>query len=151
MSPAKAISLTLILALAFPALALEKASPEDRRRRQTSTLEEYSTRPLYLFSLRGRQDPFVPFSYQQGAKKGPVKPAITELALTGFIGSGAEVVALFVHRLSRTNYTLRGSRLFTPENKVVEDIRGKVLSNRDVSLQQGDKSLVFSAFQARSR
>jgi hypothetical protein len=139
------------LALSAAAPAMEKASPEDRRRRQTSTLEEYSARPLYLFSLRGRPDPFVIFPYRQAAIKAPAKPSITELALTGYIGSGSEAVALFVHRLSRTNYTLRGSRLFTPDNKVVEDVRGKVLPNREVSLQQGDKSLVFSSFQARSR
>ena len=145
--------LGLLLILLLPpvlGLALEKASPEAMRRRATSTLDENSARPLYLFAMRGRPDPFIPFFFTS-IRREKIGMAISELSFTGFVGAGPDAVALFSHRASGTTYTLKGSQLYSTENVPLEDVRGRVLPSREVRLQQGNRAIIFSTFKGRSR
>jgi hypothetical protein len=146
----KRLSLMLLsLALAAP-LGAEKAGPEITQNRATSNLQEISKKPLYVYTSRGRRDPFV----FQDLDGGPSDSAATrsvlsvaELRLVGFIGEGSGRLALFKQGNSGVTYTLKLGHLYSPEGVQVPNVRGSIQKDDQVLLKQGERDVVFSSFK----
>jgi hypothetical protein len=133
--------------LAAPLFAAEKPAPEVSRQRATSRPSEISNRPLFIYTVRGRFDPFLPGDLQK--RKVEVNSRnvdISDLILAGFTEIDGLTTALFKHRNSLRTFSLKSGRLFSPDNTQITDIQGRVASDRRVTLRQGDRQLVFSNF-----
>jgi hypothetical protein len=139
----------LVLTLLAAGLgALERSSPEGEASgpvdRRPSTL-----RPLVVFNMRGRRDPFATTTLWDPAGAGPV--SISDLQLKGVIQVGGQMTALFVDSSDRASFTLRGSRLFGANDKPLAGVSGRFTGPKEVRLQQGELSLNFSALRAPKR
>ena len=139
--------------LAFAALlsAVEKSQPAVTRGRSTSSSKEISFKPLYLFSAKGRRDPFAKSTDLETLPENAHSSgfSVTELRLVGFIGDDEAPVALFKHRMGATTYTLKGGELYTPGNLKVPNVSGIVQPGRKVLLVQGDKKIQFTPFSSK--
>lgn len=143
-------AMILGLALACPAglSAAEKAGAEITQGRATSSLQEISNKPLYIYSARGRRDPFST-SLDLSATALPTQElSVTELRLVGFMEASGVKVALFRHRNVGTTYTFRQGKLFTPENVAVENVVGRLQKGNEVLLVQGERKVLFSPFKS---
>ena len=141
-----ALGLALGLALARPLTALEKASPQMERDRPTSDANAVSLKPLIVFSLRGRNDPFMPYAVVTNIVKTRVFD-ISELVFSGTIEVDGKKAALFLGAGSKT-YFLRGSSLYDPQNQPVQGIRGSIIESgdgNDVYLVQGERKLSYTS------
>ena len=135
----------VLAALAGGAAAAESAGPTKTHERDTAQAEEITLKPVRLYSARGRRDPFVLGRY---GLTGTARPETTEfsisnLELSGFIGVGGNRVALLKLRDSALTYTLRGGRLFSPVDVVVEGVQGRITPDGSVELRQGERRLVY--------
>ena len=148
---------TLILSLVVSLLVLgdrslfasEKAGPEITQGRPTSALIEISKKPLYVYSVRGRRDPFI-FQDEvdpRGGKTQSGEISVTELRLVGFIESGDEKVALFKQGNQGNTFTLRAGRLYSPESVQIVNVKGSIQGNGEVLLTQGERKVVFNSFK----
>lgn len=146
----RSLLLILLMLLATrAALAVEKAGPKVLGAREVSTLEQYSTRPLYIYNPNGRPDPFVAdFTIAPAVSS---KFSITELRLNGVIESAHGRMALFSHGGLRATLTLRGSKFYSPEGVEIKDVQGRILPDGTVRLQQGEKKIVFNLYSAAER
>jgi hypothetical protein len=147
--------LALIAALALPVAlpALEKASAEIERNRPTSSDEAVSLKPLFLFSMRGRPDPFMAYPLMSAHGNMQLSLRIEDLIFAGTIQMRGKTVALFSGGGKKT-YFLRGNVLVDPEDKVVEGIRGSVLESSTgpkVVLIQGERKLTFTSARVSRR
>ncbi len=141
----RAMALMMALAcLAGLALAAEKAPGEITQDRATSALTEISTKPLYVYTARGRPDPFVNPAGATATARTNLEFSISELRLVGFMEAGGSKVALFRHRHQGTTYTFRQGKLFAPENLPVENVTGKLQKGNEVLLVQGERRVVFN-------
>ena len=139
----------ILLLLAAAAPALEKASAQASRQRRTSTLEQVTTKPLILFNMRQRQDPFMAYSLVTTTASTEFF-TIASLAFSGLIEMEGAQVALFRDNQDRT-YTLKGSILYGPENKPLTGIRGRVTEDKKVLLEQGERRLLYSSSSTSKR
>jgi Tfp pilus assembly protein PilP len=141
----------VLLALGAPGLltASEKAGPEITQGRPTSALLEISKKPLYVYSVRGRRDPFV---FQGEVDPRAIKAqsgefSVAELRLVGFIESGNEKMALFKQGNQGNTFTLRSGRLYSPESVQIVNVKGNIQANGEVHLTQGERKVVFNSFK----
>lgn len=134
--------LIALLGLGAAAQAAERSSAQANRERPTSNLDQVSTKPLMYFSMRERQDPFMAYSLLTTTAATDFL-SIANLAYSGLIQVQGAPVALFKDNQGQT-YTLKGSGLFGPDNKRLAGIRGRVSNSGQVSLEQGEKKLVYS-------
>ena len=130
-------------------LASEKAGPEITQGRPTSALLEISKKPLYVYSVRGRRDPFL---FQDEVDPKVVKAqsgdfSVTELRLVGFIESGNDRIALFKQGNQGNTFTLRLGRLYSPEGVQIPNVKGSIQGNAEVYLTQGERKVVFNSFK----
>jgi hypothetical protein len=124
--------------------ATEKGGPEIQNQRQTSTIDEISIKPLFLYSSRGRRDPFTfDMSLNNNSAKASRDFSISSLSLVGFFGEWPNQTALFVSVWRQTTYKFRGGRLFSPEGVPVADVTGFYKSKGSISLTQGESSILF--------
>ena len=141
-----------ILALALAAsvaprtlAALEKASPEAVHERRTADVDQVSLKPVFLFDMRGRKDPFVPYGLLTATAKVDGLD-IREMTFGGLLQVRDQRVALFM-ALGK-HYTLKGGALFGPDGAQIQGIRGRVVKQGDddgqVLLEQGEQRLIFS-------
>ena len=130
-------------------LAAEKAGPEITQGRPTSALLEISRKPLYVYSVRGRRDPFI---FQEDVDPRSIKAqsgefSVTELRLVGFIEIGNERVALFKQGNQGNSFTLRSGRLYSPESVQIANVKGSIQGNGEVHLTQGERNVVFNSLK----
>lgn len=145
-APSALLSAVLLLgaALAAPLGALETSSPDLARGNRLGAPGEPTLKPLFLFSMRGRRDPFVPY-----ARLGvPATDGgdIDGLQFAGTLGVGGSRVALFMDSVGKT-YTLRGGRLYDPEDRPVAGVRGALAPKGapyKATLSEGEHTLSFS-------
>jgi len=139
--------LACLAVLAGSLMAAEKPAPEVSRARATSRPSEISTRPLFVYSSRGRFDPFLPGDLQKRqVETGSRNVDISDLILAGFTQIDGLTTALFKHRHTLKTFSLKSGKLFSPESTQVIDIQGRMDTDRKVTLRQGDRQLVFSNF-----
>jgi hypothetical protein len=149
MMPGAKLMLSALLALSGAAGAEERMSAQASREKQTSTLEQVSTKPLLLFSMRGRLDPFM--AYALLTTTASVEHfSIANLTYSGIVQVQDESVALFRDTQGRT-YTLKGAYLHGPENQRMAGIRGRLTPAKEVSLEQGEKRIVYSTSSTSKR
>jgi len=124
--------------------AAEKASPALQRERQTSTSREISVKPLFAYSARGRRDPFSFDISLNGSSKAQGRDfSIAELKLVGFMGNEQGKTALFFNPFRKVSYRFRGGHLYSPEGAAIANIKGAFLSDRQLSLTQGESNMIF--------
>ena len=143
------LTLLLLTALvATSALAVETSSPEGP---SSATVDRRPAvlRPPYLFSMRGRRDPFI--NVNQWASAGSGIFNISALQFKGLIEVDGLSTALFVNSSDRAMYTLRGNRLYAANDKPVPGVSGRLLEKGQVRLRQGDVSLNYSAVRTTKR
>lgn len=134
----------LFLLLAAGLQATEKASPLLQQSRRTSTSREISLKPLFVYSARGRRDPFIfAMALPRGSALASQDFHITALNLVGFIGEGAGRMALFSHFTQGKTYKMRGGQLYTSENIALSDVKGSFVGDRNVNLVQGESSILY--------
>src|SRR5580700_6111422 len=121
----KALLLILSLTAFCPELsAVENPGPELQQERTTSSLKEISLKPLFLFSARGRRDPFT-FDLSGTDSFGNNRDfSISALQLEGFIGTRQKRVALFNNIWKGTTFKFRAGHLYTEAGALVEDVSG---------------------------
>jgi hypothetical protein len=146
------LKLYMIMLLAFgiapySLTALEKLGPDVTREKTTSSLDEMSLKPLYVYSERGRPDPFVAGSLLTMTAETRVF-SISELVLVGFMAANNHKITLFRHKNGKT-YTLRGDKLYGPENTLVNGVLGKILKERQVMLRQGEEKQIYNFFSGK--
>lgn len=138
-----------LLALApAAAVALEHSAPDDPQA-APADLHNSMLKPRYLFNMRGRRDPFI--NVTRLATAGSAGLVISSLQFKGVIGVEGATAALFVSVNDRALYTLRGNRLYGSGEKAVPGVSGRMLSDREVRLRQGELVLNFSAIRAAKR
>lgn len=124
--------------------AVEKASPALQRERQTSSLRDISIKPLFVYSSRGRRDPFTfDISLASGATAAGRDFNISSLKLVGFLGVEQSTTALFFNTFRGATYRFRAGQLFSPEGLALENVKGAILPGRQVTLSQGESSILF--------
>lgn len=142
--------------------ALESIGPSGTHNRETSAPEEFSLKPVRLYSERNRRDPFVLASYDKARLKDgkniseSFKPELKELSisrleLTGFSSANGQRWALFKQKDSRNTYVLKLGRFYTSGNKRLKNVWGRILPNDEVLLRQGERKLVFKNFRKDRR
>lgn len=127
----------------------EKVGPQETHQRETSSLEDYSLKPVRLYSSRGRRDPFI---LQAKGVTVTARPelqefTISKLEMMGYMGMEGEKIALFQIKDSKISYVLRAATLYGPGNQAVKEVRGRILANGDVELRQGERHIVFRKFR----
>jgi len=144
------IGLAFALAiLAGPLQALEKASAKTVRERPTSTLEQVSAKPLFIFSMRGRPDPFMAYALLTNTAQ-TLAFSIAQLRFNGLVGVQDRSVALFQDNNGKA-FVLKNDRLYSPDGKVVEGVRGRVGADMVVVLEQGEKKITYTARRLSKR
>ena len=139
-----ALALALILApLALP--AMEMASARAVHERRTADADQVSLKPVFLFDMRGRKDPFVPYALLTAtAQTGDLD--VREMKFGGLLEVNGQKLALF-EALGK-HYTLKGGKLFGPDGAPVEGVRGRVLKDSSgdgrALLVQGEQRMIFS-------
>lgn len=141
----RALGWFLCLLSAAPGLhATEKASPALQSQRQTSTQREISLKPLFVYSTRGRRDPFTFDASLPGSPEAAGGNFhISELRLVGFLGVGKSRTALFQDVFKKTSYRFKQGQLFSPEGIAISNVKGSILPDRNVSLVQGESSILY--------
>ncbi len=135
-------ALALSAALAAPAWSLERVSAKAQRDKQTSSLEQVSTKPLFIFNMRGRQDPFMAYALMT-VTASTEHFSIANLSFTGLLQVQGSMVALFKDHQGQT-YTLKGGHLHGLDNQRLTQVRGRISADRQVALEQGEKRIVYS-------
>ena len=140
-----------LAALSSDAQALERGSAAASRQSQTSALEDASLKPVMLFSMRGRHDPFMAYSLLTTTALTD-QLSISDLTYSGLLEVEGSAAALF-RDTSQRSYSLRGSSLIGPDNSAVAGIRGRISEGKDrvVTLEQGERRIVFSAKSTSKR
>lgn len=138
-----------LLALAEPASALEKASAQTVRERSTSSLEQVSSKPLFVFSMRGRPDPFMAYGLMTGTARVDAF-SISLLRFNGLVEVQGRSVALFQDTAGKA-YVLKGDRLHAPDGRLQEGVRGRIGADMQVTLEQGERRINFTAKRASKR
>jgi hypothetical protein len=148
-----ALGLALGAASAASLLALERITPEMLRASKTSGTGAASLKPLFLFDMRGRGDPFMPYPVL-GSAATPVKAFdINALVFTGTLEVDGQLAALFTDDRNRT-YFLRGNLLYDPADKVVPGVHGSMSqteTDNEVTLTQGGSKLAFTSQRVSKR
>lgn len=149
MTPTAKLVFLMLMVLGAAVGAEERLSAQASRDKQTSTLEQVSTKPLLLFGMRGRLDPFM--AYAMLTTTASVEHfSIANLTYSGIVQVQDESVALFRDNQGRT-FTLKGAFLHGPENQRMAGVRGRLSPEKDVSLEQGEKRIVYSSSSTSKR
>jgi|SRR5665213_364907 len=146
MKTRRRLAFILLLTASAPAMALEMASAQMERERSTSALGSVSLKPLFLFDMRGRRDPFMAYALLTNSVPAGKAFDINELVFSGIVAVDGKTAALFSGDGGKT-YFLRGASLFDPGDKVIPGVRGNFAesgANDEVILAQGDRKLSFS-------
>jgi len=136
----------LVALCSAPARALEKASAQMVRDELTSTVDAPSLKPMFLFDMRGRKDPFLAYPLLTNSVGTPKTFDIKGLVFSGTIEVGGQTAALFSDDTGKA-YSLRGNSLYDPQDRSVPGVHGGIVEtaeNNEVVLTQGDSKLTFS-------
>jgi hypothetical protein len=136
----------LVSLCSAPAWALEKATAQMVRDELTSAVDAPSLKPLFVFDMRGRKDPFLAYALVTNTVGTPKTFDINGLVFSGTIEVGGQTAALFSDDTGKS-YSLRGNSLFDPQDKAVPGVHGGIVEsgeNNEVVLTQGDSKLTFS-------
>lgn len=140
-------SILLVAALSLgalrPLLAVETSSAEASRDRQTSSLEQVTTKPLMLFVMRQRPDPFMAYALMTVTASADYFN-IANLSFSGLIEMEGVTVALFKDNHDQT-YTCKGAGLYGPSGQRMPDVKARIGADKAVLLEQGEKKIVYSA------
>lgn len=148
----------LWLALALVALApralpaLERASAREVHERRTADADQVSLKPVFLFDMRGRKDPFVPYALLTATAQ-TAGLDVREMKFGGILEVNGQKMALF-EALGK-HYTLKGGSLYGPDGAPVDGVRGRVLKDGAgegrALLVQGEQRMTFSDRRAAKR
>jgi hypothetical protein len=151
-------ALGLILAAAWMALgparaqALEKQAPAQVDIKETAEADQVSLKPVFLFSMRGRVDPFVAYPVMTATAKVDALN-ISQLTFKGLLGMRGQELALF--QFNRLTFVLKAGKLIGVDGQPVEGIAGGVDNDHNngirVTLVQGERKLTFSAKRSSKR
>lgn len=153
-------SLVAVLSVSPVAFAAEAAGPGATHQRETSKAEEFSLKPVRLYSSRGRRDPFVMAKYYKAIKDpgNHVNPSpvleeisISRLDLTGFTEANSQIWALFVEKGKQRSYVLKAGKFYTSGGKLIKLISGTIKPTREVVLMQGNRKMKFTKFVENRR
>ena len=147
-----------VLALAALALAsvqapaLEKQPASQVNSKVTAPAEQVSLKPVFLFGMRGRPDPFVAYPTMTSTAK-VAALNISELIFKGLLEMRGQELALF--QFGRLTFVLKAGALVGVDGDIVPGISGAVDPDRSngirVTLVQGERKLTFSAKRSSKR
>jgi hypothetical protein len=144
------LGLLVLLTLSAASLpALEKVPAAVTRDRATSSLDQTSTKPLVAFSLRGRRDPFMAYALMTATANTDYL-SIASLVFSGLVQVQEQAVGLFRDPAGRT-YSLKGGKLYGPQDKAVAGIQGRIDKDQRVALVQGERKINFTAKSTSKR
>ena len=119
-------------------------STAGNQEKNTSNLGDLSTKPLKIYSARGRRDPFVA-SFISTVQPQTENLKITALVFVGFVSSRDQQIALFrTSAGGQQTLTLRAGSLYGSGNKPVANVSGRILDSKRVLLKQGEEKITFS-------
>jgi hypothetical protein len=145
----RALLLVIGLLAASQVQALERPSAQSSRARGTATLDQVSIKPLVLFNMRGRKDPFMAYVLLTTTASTEYF-TIAGLAYSGLLDVEGVTVALFRDNSGNT-YSLKGSFLYGPDNVPLSGVRGRILAGKKVLLEQGERRLIYSSISSSKR
>jgi hypothetical protein len=128
--------------------ALERSSPDMDQERQADQRVSV-LKPLHLFSMRGRHDPFVNVTGWQSA--GSAAFNITSLLFKGLMEVDGQGSALFTNSTDKAIFILRGNQLFGTNDRLIPGVTGRILNQKEVRLRQGELTLTYSALRTAKR
>jgi hypothetical protein len=142
----------LLAALSGPAWALEKQAASQVDSKETAAAEQVSLKPVFMFGMRGRPDPFVAYpSMTATARVAALN--ITQLTFKGLLGMRGQQLALF--QFGRLTFVLKAGNLLGVDGQQVPGIAGHVDGDQAdgirVTLVQGERKLTFSAKRSSKR
>ena len=154
------ISMLALVMCETPAFSAEAVGPAATHQRETSDPEDFSLKPVRLYSSRGRRDPFVVAKYDKALKDptNHVDPqpsldeiSITRLSLSGFTEANKQVWALFVEKDSKRSFVLKAGKFYTSGGRLVKQITGSIKPTREVVLMQGNRKMNYTKFVKHRR
>jgi len=148
----------LLLAAACLALlpaaapALEKQPASEVGSRETAPADQVSLKPVFLFGMRGRRDPFVAYAAMTtNAKVSALN--ISELVFKGLMEMRGQTSALFQY--GRLTFVLKAGSLLGVDGLPVPGIEGSVADDRHsgirVTLVQGERKITYAAKRSSKR
>jgi hypothetical protein len=149
-----ALLLAAALALLGPATAqaLEKQAAAQVETRETAQAEQVSLKPVFLFNMRGRPDPFVAYPAMTATAKVPALN-IAQLVFKGLMEMRGQQLALF--QFGRLTFVLKAGSLLGVDGAPVSGIGGSVDDDHGggtrVTLVQGERKLTYAARRSSKR
>jgi hypothetical protein len=145
----RSLLLLLALSLAVPAAAVERASAKASRERPSATLDQVSIKPLLIFSMRDRPDPFMSYALLTVTASTQFFN-IANLFYSGMLQVDGAKVALFKDTQGQS-YSLKGAGLYGPDGQSLAGVRGRISPAGQVQLEQGEKKINYTAKSTSKR
>jgi hypothetical protein len=141
----------LILMVFLPlAVAALESSGGQAKEKNTSEKREFSTKPLQVYSTRGRKDPFL-LPMMQPPVTDMDSISLMDLYFVGMMSVGHRQTALFRKVSGRElTFTLRDGYLYGLENKKVPGFKGKIINSAMVVLMKGEEKLTYTVEREKS-
>jgi hypothetical protein len=134
------------------AIALEKQAAAQVGSRETAPAEQVSLKPVFLFGMRGRRDPFVAYPAMTATAKVAALD-ISQLVFKGMLGMRGQSLSLF--QFGRLTFVLKAGHLLGVDGQPVPGISGSVdgdgRSGIRVTLVQGERKLTYAAKRSSKR
>ncbi len=106
-------------------------------------IEEFAIKPLYVFSNKGKRDPFKP-RYKKEVIPVIDTIDISTLVLQGITETRQSKAALFKTASgSDVSYIFINGKMYRENEEVISDIKGEIKNDKEVVLKQGDKEILF--------
>lgn len=141
-----------VLAFAAQAPALEKQAATQIETKETAEADQVSLKPVFLFGMRGRPDPFVAYPTMT-ATAGVAELNISQLVFKGLLEMRGQELALF--QFGRKTFVLKAGRLLGVDGQPVPGIQGGVDADRHdgirVTLVQGERKLTYASKRSSKR
>jgi|GEM_PF-2079720 hypothetical protein len=150
--PGLFLAAALLLLAPSAARAVEKQAATEVETRETAEAGQVSLKPVFLFNMRGRPDPFVAYPAMTATAKVPALN-IAQLVFKGLMEMRGQQLALF--QFGRLTYVLKAGSLLGVDGAAVPGIGGSVDAGRGdgtrVTLVQGERKLTYSARRSSKR
>lgn len=105
--------------------------------------DEFTIKPLYVFSNKGKRDPFKP-RYKKDVIPVVDTVDISSLILLGITETKQSKAALFKTASgSDVSYIFINGNMYKENEEIIIDIKGEIRNEKEVLLKQGDKEILF--------
>ncbi len=105
--------------------------------------DEFVIKPLYVFSNKGKRDPFKP-RYKKEVIPVIDTVDISTLVLQGITETKQSKAALFKTMSgSDVSYIFINGKMYKENEEIISDVKGEIKNNKEVVLKQGDKEILF--------